>query len=650
MRSHMRASKSWRRDQNMKRHEIVGRIRPRGISCATVIGWLLVPAILIILLEFNYRTSATLRLQLYCNSCLPLSTMEESSNPVQQGGEISLPISLTEEQGQTEKIVGKKHSKETSHVAGEEIATEGKGKNNSTDAGLLMPTSTSDMKEQSEEKLVLSADPREMLGENEMQKKTEVMQLPHGSDEKREQDPIVSDAEAMQLSHISDERHEQYPMVSVHTETEVLPVSQVSDEMDEQYRAISDGEVIHVSHDSDEKHEQHTAVSDVPIQKNNMICDFSQPRSDTCSMDGDVRVLSIFSTIIAVSPSPLPSEETIFKIRPYARKWEESMGFIKELTVKSSFDHGQIPSCNVKHEVPAIVFSTGGFLGNFFHDFTDVLIPLFVTARQYNAEVQFLVVNMNWPWIFKYQSILTRLSRYPIINLDADNLVHCFPYVHVGLKSHKVMGIDPSMTPNGYTMADFREFIRTSLSLKRAYVNPINKNSRRKPRLLIMLRKGSRSFTNEREVVAMAKRIGYKVITAGPQDTKDLPRFADIVNSCDVMMGVHGAGLANMVFLPTNATLIQIIPWGDMTWACRHDFGEPAPDMGIKYLEYEIMKEESSLIKRYPRDHPVFKDPASIHKHGWMAIWNVFLNQQKVKLDVDRFSGVLSEVLQSIKQ
>ncbi|KAH0450132.1 hypothetical protein IEQ34_020824 [Dendrobium chrysotoxum] len=396
--------------------------------------------------------------------------------------------------------------------------------------------------------------------------------------------------------------------------------------------------------------QKHKIKSDIG-QEGKIICDFSEARSDTCSMFGDIRVLSSSFTIFVAmsSQSPIPLENYTHTIKPYARKWEpQSMKNIKELRLKTLTGLQQNLTCNINHAVPAIIFSTGGFLGNFFHDFTDVLIPLFVTSRQFNGNVQFLVTDFNAKWINKYRPILQGLSRFEIINMDIEKIIHCFPYVHVGLKSHKVLGIDPSKTPRGYTMFDFKKFLREIFSLKRRFI--VQKKSRRKPRLLMILRKGSRSIMNEKEVIVMARRIGYKVITARPEEMKELPKFADIVNSCDVMMGVHGAGLANMVFLPENSTVIQIIPLGGLTWACRHDYGEPAPDMGIKYLEYEITDNESSLIKQYPRDHAVFKDPFSIHRQGWNQLWSIFLDKQKVNIDTGRFRGLLLEVYHSVKQ
>ncbi|KAJ6845548.1 uncharacterized protein M6B38_287495 [Iris pallida] len=387
--------------------------------------------------------------------------------------------------------------------------------------------------------------------------------------------------------------------------------------------------------------------STVPESK--LICDRSEPRSDTCSMLGDVRVLGKSSTILLASPSPW--ENSTLEIRPYARKWETAvMETIKKISLKPAPDAEHVPACSVNHSVPAVVFSTGGFLGNVFHDFTDVLVPLFATSHRYRGEVQFLATDFNAGWIDRYRHILKRLSRYRIINMDADDQVRCFPEARVGLESHKVFGIDPSRTPNGYSMLDFKQMLRDAYSLNKVSTKKIVKQSKKKPRLLMILRKGSRSLTNAKAVIRMARAAGYKVVAAAPEDMRDLSRFARIVNSCDVMVGVHGAGLANMVFLPTNASVVQIIPWGGLKWACRHDFGEPAPEMGLNYVEYEIKEEESSLIEEYPRDHAVFTDPESIQKQGWNMLWSIFLNKQKVRLDVGRFREVLLEIYQTLKQ
>ncbi|RZS26121.1 hypothetical protein BHM03_00059423 [Ensete ventricosum] len=391
-------------------------------------------------------------------------------------------------------------------------------------------------------------------------------------------------------------------------------------------------------------------ITESTIDGSRVVCDFTSDRSDTCWMDGDIRVPGRSSTIMLAPPPTdrIPTENTTWKIKPYTRKWESTMEFIKELTVTTATDPQQAPRCTVNHSVPAVFFSTGGFVGNYFHDFTDVIVPLFMTVRRFDGEIQFVVTDLNNRFFDKYQPILRRLSHYPAIDMDTDDRVHCFPHAQVGLMSHKELGIDASRSPNRISMNDFREFLRTCFSLERRSSTGIDQQARIKPRLLLILRKGSRSFVNEREVIGMVEGLGFELIAAGPEETKNLSSFAQTVNSVDVLIGVHGAGLTNMVFLPTNATLIQIIPCCNLKVGCRYIFADPAPDMGIRYVEYVIAEEESSLIEQYPRDHAVFSDPLSILKQqGFYPFWDIFLNQQKVKIDVRRFRSVLSQVLQS---
>lgn len=378
-------------------------------------------------------------------------------------------------------------------------------------------------------------------------------------------------------------------------------------------------------------------------------CDRSDPRTDVCEIYGDVRVIGNSSSVVLVKSSATESENTTWKIRPYARKWEQTtMSSIKELVIveKSSGErdeHSHLSGClnNVTSRVPAVIFSTGGFQGNFFHELVDVILPLFLTSHHYRGEVQFLITDFKPWWVAKYSPILTRLSRYAVVDVNADVNVRCFGKVVVGLRSHKEFGIDPAKTPKGHSMIDFTDFLKRSYSLE----NKKRSNGSR-IRMVIISRKKSRAILNEKRVVRMARGLGLKVIVAGDEMTRNLSSFARVVNSCDVMMGVHGAGLSNMVFLPANATVIQIVPWGGLKWNCRYTYGDPAVEMGLRYAEYEIGKDETSLSRRYPKTHPVFTDPMSIHKQGFNAIWSTFLDKQNVRIHVGKLRKQLSELLQ----
>ncbi|XP_010916273.1 beta-1,2-xylosyltransferase XYXT1 [Elaeis guineensis] len=382
------------------------------------------------------------------------------------------------------------------------------------------------------------------------------------------------------------------------------------------------------------------------------ICDFSDPRSDVCESDGDVRIHGKSSTVMFVTSDQAsnPESNRSWKIKAYARKGDRTiMAEIEELSVKVS-NGLEAPQCTVHHSIPAIVFFNGGYNGNYYHDFNDVLIPLFITARQFDGEVQFLIKHMQLWWINKYGLILNKLSRYELIDFDNDDRVHCYQHAIVGLHSHKDFSIDPSRAPNGYSMADFSEFLRSAYSLKRDLPIQIGEHPGKKPRLLVISRGLTRKFANLEEIVQKATELGYEVVVAEARFDSNVAQHAQIVNSCDVMMGVHGAGLTNLIFLPTNAVVIQIVPYGGFEGIAKIDYGDPSKDRKLRYLEYSITAEESTLIDLYPKDDPVIRDPMSLHKHGWTVIGEIYLYKQNVRLDMERFRSVLLKALELLHQ
>ncbi|WOL02869.1 hypothetical protein Cni_G11588 [Canna indica] len=378
------------------------------------------------------------------------------------------------------------------------------------------------------------------------------------------------------------------------------------------------------------------------------MCDTSNHRCDLCDIHGDIRIIGKdTSSVLLVNPSQSRRNES-WQVKPYARKWDHGiMPKTKVVSVRSVNDYASAPQCSVGHTVPAIIFSMSGYMGNFFHDFTDVLVPLFQTARQFDGEVQLLIIGCNFPWISKYMPYLRRLTRYEIIDFDKDERVHCFKHAIVGLRVDRDMMIDPANSPMGYTMSDFRKFMRDTYGLDRDYALRVGEQPGRKPRMLIISRGHSRKFVNIDQIVGLAEEVGFEVVVFEAQF--DLAEFSRIANSCDVMLGVHGAGLTNFVFLPTNAVLIQVVPFGRHEWISSTYFGNPTKGMGLKYLEYTIDVEESTLTELYPRDDPVFTDPKSIHKRGWFKMGEIYLDKQNVRLDLNRFRPVLVKALELLR-
>ncbi|XP_042507045.1 alpha-1,3-arabinosyltransferase XAT2-like [Macadamia integrifolia] len=393
-------------------------------------------------------------------------------------------------------------------------------------------------------------------------------------------------------------------------------------------------------------------ISSGEVIETKQICNVSDPKFDFCDVEGDIRVHGKSSTIFAATSQmgDFVGNKS-WNVKPYPRKKDQfMMGMIKEFSVNAISRREEAaatpPPCGINHSVPAVVFSVGGYAAiNHWHAFTDILIPLFAASAQFQGEVKFLVTNLEEFWIMKYEAILEQLSRYEIINIDTEDQVHCFPHLIVGLQHYKELRIDPLTASKGYSMKEFRKLIRNAYSLKKLTAIKIgNSNSQEKPRLLILTRNASRRFLNVNEIAELAKSMGFEVVIT--EALTNLDKFSNIVNSCDVMIGIHGAGLTNFVFLPNNAILIQVLPCGGFEWLASNCFGDPALDMELRYMEYKIKEEESTLLEQYPLDHPVFKDPHSIHKDDWGMFKSVYLDKQDVKFNVSRFKDTFLEVLE----
>ncbi|OQU86414.1 hypothetical protein SORBI_3003G087700 [Sorghum bicolor] len=219
---------------------------------------------------------------------------------------------------------------------------------------------------------------------------------------------------------------------------------------------------------------------EAPVREWKPLCDLtSNYRIDWCELEGDVRVVGSNGSVTLVAPPGADADNHTFheeswSIKPYPRKVDpNAMHSVRALTVRSvvamatATDAAPPPACMDWHDVPALVFSVRGYTGNYFHAYTDVILPLFLTARQYSGEVLLLVTGFQAWWVGKYLPVFRSLSKYAAVDLDSDPRVHCFRRVQVGLTSHHDFSIDPRRAPNGYSMLDFAQFMRATYALPR---------------------------------------------------------------------------------------------------------------------------------------------------------------------------------------
>uniref|UniRef100_A0A0D9UW51 Glycosyltransferase 61 catalytic domain-containing protein n=1 Tax=Leersia perrieri TaxID=77586 RepID=A0A0D9UW51_9ORYZ len=382
-----------------------------------------------------------------------------------------------------------------------------------------------------------------------------------------------------------------------------------------------------------------------PIEEEgNVVCRSNGFYSDTCDVSGDVRINATALSVTLLTPSRRrPSDRRQhWNIQPYPRR---TVSGIRDVTVTHlSSPSPSSPACTVTHgDVPGVVFALGGLTGNYWHDFSDILIPLFAATWRHRGEVILLVTNTQPWWLAKYGHVIRRLSRHDAVHLDADmknsSTIHCFRHVTVGLRMSKEFAVSP----------DFAAFLRETYSLPRS-TPAIAAGDRRRPRLAVLRRAHYRKILNTDELILAAEAAGFEAAVMDPQFDTQLSKIAMESNSFDAMVGVHGAGLTNAVFLPAGGVVIQIVPYGRLERMANADFGEPLAEMGLRYIEYSVTAGESTLLEMLGPEHPVVKDPEGVHRSGWDKVAEYYLGKQDVRINVTRFKPVLEQAMDHLRQ
>ncbi|KAJ6797598.1 EGF domain-specific O-linked N-acetylglucosamine transferase-like [Iris pallida] len=372
-----------------------------------------------------------------------------------------------------------------------------------------------------------------------------------------------------------------------------------------------------------------------------LCCDRSHYRTDVCYMRGDIRTSSGSSSILLYG-SRDGDNGTVETIRPYTRKWETSvMNTIQEVKLQPTKSLGGSGSrCDVRHKVPAIAFSTGGYTGNVYHEFNDGMIPLYITAERFKGEVVLVVLEYHSWWKTKYGKVVRKLTNYKMVDFSNDGRVHCFPEMIVGLRIHGELSIDPKFMPNGRGIQDFQSLLGQGFGGVATAAAPLPKRAH--PKLAIFIRNKSRVMQNLRNIVKACERIGFDVQILNPKRTTPLSEIQAALGSADAMLAVHGAAMTHLLFMRPGAVLVQIVPLG-LDWAADSYYGEPARKLGLKYVAYKVAPEESSLYKEYDRRDPVLTDPNAITSKGWSETKRVYLDRQNVRVNLRRFSRLMTE-------
>jgi hypothetical protein len=200
-------------------------------------------------------------------------------------------------------------------------------------------------------------------------------------------------------------------------------------------------------------------------------------------------------------------------------------------------------------------------------------------------------------------------------------------------------------------MMDFRLFVREAYGLPAPEVDiPYRADKddpEKKPRIMLIDRGKTRRFMNMPDILRGLDWFGFEVVRADPRIDSNLEEFVRLVDSCDAMMGVHGAGLTNMVFLRSGAVLVHVVPYG-IEFMANGFYGAPARDMGLRHVQYSISPDESTLLEKYGGNHTVIKDPEAMRNSGWEKVGEFYMTKQDVVLNMTRFGPSLLKAIEFI--
>ena len=131
----------------------------------------------------------------------------------------------------------------------------------------------------------------------------------------------------------------------------------------------------------------------------------------------------------------------------------------------------------------------------------------------------------------------------------------------------------------------FTGFIIASLGLTHVYP--------RQPLVTLISRRNKRVILNEAELVARLRGMGLPVVVAS---LETMPLYEQILlfRQTTLLIGIHGSGLINSMYMHPGTALLQLMPYRVNSGASF--FSTPAESHGISYFEWQNKHRENTVF------------------------------------------------------
>jgi capsular polysaccharide biosynthesis protein len=138
----------------------------------------------------------------------------------------------------------------------------------------------------------------------------------------------------------------------------------------------------------------------------------------------------------------------------------------------------------------------------------------------------------------------------------------------------------PSVWRPPFASLNSCEFLRAEL-LPRVHVVEATVSKSQKPRRIFIQRKGTRSISNESDLLSLLSPLGFEPVRL---EQLNLQQQISLFSQAEAVIGVHGAGLSNIVFCQPDSQIIELLP---TAWALPY-YQSICKYVGLRYESLSV--------------------------------------------------------------
>lgn len=259
------------------------------------------------------------------------------------------------------------------------------------------------------------------------------------------------------------------------------------------------------------------------------------------------------------------------------------------------------------------------------HKHFDFLLPLYLTiTNNYELDLNKRIFVPDFAQ--DIPEAADSLSKYSIKKLENG---FCFKNLTIGMV--KVTNITANQKDPPYSFCS-----NCTYGLRTATMEHYNINETNNMLIVLLGRRGKRKIINEIELKEAIQDCfpNFKVILTHFENTSTKNQI-EIISRTELFISIHGSGLANMIWLPNNASIIEIKP---VSFTCSDWYFKASKASGINYYSYEALSNET-----YTKEIEYKK---CISKKKFCSIPKCFdiIRDRDVKINLNRFKFFLKSI------